>query len=115
MCKKMKNIKTKLKLTFLGLPGGYTISNPPGFKFSGQNLGLVIADLLKYVFIFAGLAMLLFLILGGFELMTSGGDAKAIKSGQEKVTNALVGFIVVFIAYWLTQLLQVVFNLRIVS
>lgn len=111
----MKKTLSKLKLAALGLPGGNTISDPAGFRFTGANLGTVVAEFLKYAIIFAGLAMLIYLILGGFELMTSAGDPKAIKSGQEKVTNAIIGFIVVFAAYWIIQLLQVVFAIHIVS
>lgn len=70
-----------------------------GDFFSGDT-GLV-----SIVFIFAGLALLLYFLLGGFQLMTSSGDPKKAESAKQTLTNALVGFVIVFIAYWLVQAL----------
>jgi hypothetical protein len=87
----------------------------PDINFSTSSIGYIIFQLLKYIFIFAGLAMLLYLVWGGFDLMTSSGDPKKIDVGKGKVTNALIGFLIIFASYFLIQILQVIFNLHIVS
>lgn len=85
----------------------------PTFKFKTASLGQIISALLPYIFVFSGLILFLFLIFGGFQLLLSAGNPESVKSGQGKVTGALVGFIIIFVAYWLTEILQIVFGIDI--
>lgn len=80
--------------------------NKTGFKFAGSSLtlGFLISSLLPYLFAAAGILLLLYLIYGGLSLMLSRGDPKAVQSARDKITGALIGFIIVFISYWLVQI-----------
>lgn len=77
------------------------------------KLGTVISAFLPYIFVFPGLILFLFLIIGGFQLLLSAGNPESVKSGQGKITGALIGFIIIFVAYWLTEILQIVFGIDI--
>jgi len=83
-----------------------------GFKFydpadpSKSTLGFIISQLIAYIFAAAGILLLLYFLWGGFQLMLSRGDPKAIESGKAKITGGLIGFVIVFTAYWLIQLLS---------
>lgn len=81
-----------------------------GLSSSFTNLGSIITELLKYLFPLAGLLLFFYLIWGGFSYLTSGGDPKNMEQAKGKVTNAIVGFIIVFIAFWLVQLLDFMFG-----
>ncbi|HJX45747.1 MAG TPA: hypothetical protein VJ399_01085 [Patescibacteria group bacterium] len=74
------------------------------FKFAGQSLGDIINFVIPYIFTAAGLLLLLYLIYGGYHMIISGGEPKALQEARGKVTNALIGFIIVFISYWLVQI-----------
>jgi prepilin signal peptidase PulO-like enzyme (type II secretory pathway) len=74
-------------------------------NFVGGNLGDIINALLPYLFTLAGLLLLLYLIYTGFGLMTSAGDPKKIQEAKSKLTNALLGFVIIFVAYWLVQII----------
>jgi hypothetical protein len=76
----------------------------PTFNFTGKKLGDIISALLPYIFSAAGLILLLYLIYGGIQLMLSQGDPKSIQAAQSKITNAVIGFIIIFLAYWLVQI-----------
>lgn len=86
---------------------------PSGSLPAKENLSIgdIISALLPYLFVLAGLGLLVYLILGGFQLMASGGDPKAVDSAKGKITGAVIGFLIIFIAYWLVQILQVIFGL----
>lgn len=56
------------------------------------------------IFGFAGLGLLLMIISAGFTLLTSAGDAKQMEAGKQRLTYAIVGFLVIFVAYWGVQL-----------
>lgn len=78
---------------------------------TGLTVGTIISELLKYLFVFAGLALLGYLIYGGFLLMTSGGDPKKVESAKGAITNAILGFLLIFCAYWITQIVGMIFGL----
>lgn len=67
--------------------------------------GEIITKILPFVYSAAGIALLVYLVIGGFGLMFAKGDPKGIQSAQSKITNSLIGFVIVIIAYVLTSLL----------
>jgi len=89
----------------------------PSFKFSGNqgDIGSIVSSFLNYLFPLAGILLLLYLIFGGFSLMTSGGDPKAVQAAKSKITNALIGFIIVFTSYWLVQILGTILGIEAIT
>lgn len=83
----------------------------PNFAFGGGTLAQVIDKILPYLFGAAGLLLLLYLIWGGFGYMMSGGDPKAVDSAKKRITTALIGFVIIFTAFWLVQLLGLVLGI----
>jgi len=77
-----------------------------------SDLGGIVNELVKYIFPAAGIALLIYIIIGGYQMMLSGGDPKNIAAGKEKITNAIIGFIIVFAAYWIAQAVAVLLGLR---
>ncbi len=93
----------------LQFPGGESISGPDGFKIT--SLADLISRLIPYFILFAGIGMLLMLITGGFQLLTGGSDPKQIEMGRKRITYSIVGFIIVFLAYWFVQAAAIIFGL----
>ena len=83
----------------------YTLEGPQGFNFSSASIGEIIGKSLGYVFAAAGVGLLLMIIASGFTMMTSAGDAKKLAKGQQTLTNAVIGFLVVFAAFWIVQIM----------
>jgi len=79
------------------------------------KIGTIVTGILPYVFTITGILLLIYLIMGGLQLMLAAGDPKKIQGAWGKVTNALIGFVIIFIAYWLTQLIGKIFNIQIIS
>lgn len=73
-------------------------------RFASQPVGFVVTVLLRYLFPLAGLLLLLYLLYGGYRLMFSRGDPKAMQEAKSIITFALTGFLIVFLAYWVVQL-----------
>lgn len=76
-----------------------------------NTLGGTISAIIPYLFGIAGFLLLLYLIFGGFSYMMSAGDPKAAESAKQKITNAVIGFVIIFVAYWLVQILGVVLGI----
>ncbi len=99
-----------------GVPNTVALPNygaGTGFRYSNANLGTVVTTLLPYVYVVGGLLMLVILIWGGIGLMTAGGDQGAIKSGYGRISAALIGFGIIFISYFVVQIVEVVLGVKI--
>jgi hypothetical protein len=84
-----------------------------GFKFANNNLADVVNQLMPYIFGFAGLALFIMLIWGGITLMTAAGDPAKSKSGYGKISAGLIGFLIIFVAYFVAQIVEVVLGVKI--
>lgn len=51
-----------------------------------------------------GIAFLL-MIFGAFQILTSGGNAEQVKAGQELITSAVMGLLVIIFSVFLLQLI----------
>lgn len=94
------------------------------FKLSptGQGVGTTyptvasfINLLLPVVFIFSGMIFLFLLIGGGFSIIASGGNAKNVEQGRNQIMQAVIGFLVIFAAYWIIQIIQIITGVTILG
>ena len=81
---------------------GYKFYSPTGDE---GTLGAIISQLVPTIFLITGILLLFYLLYGGLQLMLSRGDPKAFESAKGKITNALIGFVIIFAAYWIVQIL----------
>ena len=84
-----------------------------GFALKGKTIGDIINMVLPYVFVIAGLILLVMLILGGIQLMTAAGDSTKSKAGYGRISTALIGFLIIFISYFVLQLVEVLLGVTI--
>ncbi|MFA5828809.1 MAG: hypothetical protein WC841_05645 [Candidatus Shapirobacteria bacterium] len=94
------------------MPAPIDLPNDPT-KFTGKTPGDVISALLPYVYVFAGLGLLLMLISGGIGLMTAAGNPDKVKAGYGRISAGLIGFVIVFISYMVVQIIEVVLGIKI--
>lgn len=78
-----------------------------------QGVGGIISNAFEIVFYLSGFLLLIYMIMGGFQLMFAKGDPKAVSAGWAKVTNALIGFIIIVFAYSITSILGKVFGITV--
>jgi len=86
----------------------YTINS--GFTGLPTTISAIVTKAFPFIFALAGVGLLLMIIAAGFTLMTSAGDAKKMEDGKNKLTFAIVGFLVIFTAFWVVQLLGTMFG-----
>ena len=72
----------------------------PGAPACFSDLIITIKNIIKLLAPAAGLAFFIMLLVGGFQFILSGGDAKAAAGARNTMTFALIGIILV-IASWL--------------
>lgn len=70
----------------------------------------LILSVLRILFTIAGLAAVLFIVIGGFQYIISGANAEQAKKGRQNITNALLGLVIILLAYTLVAVLQYTIN-----
>lgn len=88
-----------------------TLNKAIGLNPNLNSVGNIINTVIPIIFIIAGFFLLFQLVSGGFSLMYSKGDQRAVEAGKSKVTNAVIGFIIIFTSYWLVVILGEVFKI----
>jgi hypothetical protein len=79
------------------------------------KIGGLIGSILPYIFGAAALLLLVYLVTAGFSMMLSRGDPKAMQAAQSQITNALIGFVIVFFAFALVSLTGKVLGIDVFS
>lgn len=79
--------------------------NFPGFKPvtatsdpAGQ-LKNTIGNIISWVLFLAAAVAVVYLIYGGFEYITAGGDAEKATKGRTAIVNAIIGLVIIALAY----------------
>ncbi len=81
-----------------------TIGQPTNMKIN--DIGQLISALVGTLLIIAALLAFFFLILGGIQWITSGGDKAGMEAARNKITHAIVGLIIVGAAWAVMLLIQ---------
>jgi hypothetical protein len=83
------------------------ITNPvlPGSLGSGGSsagppaIGSLISSFIGAFLIFSFVVAFMYLMLGGFNWITSGGDKAKLQAARDEITNAIVGLVIVGAAW----------------
>jgi len=75
-------------------------SGSTGSLFMGaRDIPELIAAIIRILLMIGGAIAVLFVIIGGYQYLTSGGNEEAAEKGRKTVTNALIGVVVVVLSW----------------
>ena len=76
------------------------------------DLGALLSNLLALIFFFAALLAFVFILIGGIQWITAGGDKVAATSARDRITAAVVGLLIVVAAFAITIILNAVLGIN---
>ena len=81
------------------------------------SLGNFISCVLPNIYVVSGLILFFLLIFGGLSYIVSAGkgDQEGAKKGQQTITAALLGFVLIFASWWLLEIIKIVTGVDIFS
>lgn len=82
-----------------------------------KTVSPLISSLLKNSLILAGIILLGLILFGGFGMIASAGsgDSKKAEQSKKTITSALIGFAIVFCAYFIIQIIETITGLNILN
>lgn len=89
------------------------VPKPPGVQYT--DIGLLISNIISVAMVLAGLIVFAFLVWGGVQWITSGGDKAGVEAARNRITAALIGLVIVAAAYAIMRILEAFFGTCIIS
>lgn len=83
-----------------GAPANYDPNNP------GAGFYTFLSSTAGAIMVLASLLVLLYLIWGGIEWITSGGDSAKVQKARDKITQAIIGILVLASTFAIYYTLQ---------
>jgi hypothetical protein len=71
--------------------------------YSETPLQVIIGNVIRVAITLVGVVLLLLLLYAGFLWMTAGGDTEKVKKARGMIFNAIVGMIIIVLAYAITD------------
>ncbi|MBI4062646.1 hypothetical protein HY410_01875 [Candidatus Gottesmanbacteria bacterium] len=89
---------------FAAPPPDIVIDQPTNVRIG--ELGMLLSAVVGSLLIIAALLAFFYLILGGIQWITSGGDKAGMETARNKITHAIVGLVIVGAAWAIMILVQ---------
>lgn len=80
-----------------------------------NNIVGVVKNAITFILIVAFVLAFIFLIIGGLRWIVAGGDEKAVAGARGMITGALIGLVIVLVAFAIIRLVEIFFNVNIIS
>ena len=103
-----KKLLTQVEIGKAFKIGDEGIADKSGYS----SLGEFVSQLLPNVYIIAGIILFFLFIFGGFSIITSAGNPEKQQQGQQALTAAIIGFVIVFTSYWIIQIIELLTGVK---
>lgn len=91
------------------------LNNLPSGPRIQTNLGEIISNFVGVALIIGSVAVLFYMIVGGLNWISAGGDKGKIESAQQTITQAIIGLAVLMAAWSVFAIINWYFDLKIIG
>lgn len=92
-----------------------SLLSPTDVSPASNLLATILSTVIGVFTIVAGIYFLLQFLIAGLDWIGSSGNPEKLKNAQSKITNALIGLIIVVIAYAITSLVGKILGINILN
>lgn len=122
MIKKTKKIISlaSLEIASIALPTAVLAQGDPNIV-PQDTLGkitdivAIIRAIVQFILVVAFVLAFIMLLIGGIRWITAGGDEKGVAGARNMITAALIGLVIVLVAYAIILLVEKFFGVTIIS
>jgi hypothetical protein len=95
--------------------GTTAIETPSSVFATRPTVAMIINRVWLFAFPIAGFILFVMLVWGGFEMVSGAASSKSKDQGRQRATAAIIGFVLLFSVFWIAQIIEYVFKVRIVG
>lgn len=94
--------------------GKKNIGDVAEYKVGNGGILNVVSVVLYNIYVFAGIILLLMVFAGGLGMILNAGNAEKQKQSSQTLSSAVMGFVILFVSYWLIKIIEIVFGLTLI-
>ena len=79
------------------------------------DIGSMLSAIVQLIMVIAALLFFFMLVIGGIQYISSGGEKAGTEAAKGRITAALIGLVIVFSAWAITNLLETFFGISILN
>ena len=88
-----------------------TLTAPSGIPSEVSSTNSLLRTIIIFLITLAGLYSFIQFILGGFGIISAGGDSSKVETAQKQITNAIVGLVVIGASFLIAAIIgQLIFG-----
>jgi len=93
---------------------GTSFNSPFGQE---KGIGDLVSAIISNALVIAGIILVFFFIFGGISMIAGAGqdNPERAAKGKQAATSALLGFIIIFAAYWIIRIIESITGLAILN
>lgn len=118
MKKILNSLNISALLLFLSVKTAFAVNIQNEFKSpvnQASDVSKLVGSLLANSNIIAGIFFLILVITAGYRMLNHAGDVQKFATGKDVITYALLGFLIIFAAYWIIQIVETMTGFKIIS
>lgn len=93
-----------------------TLEPPSGYgNLNSIDIGSLVSGTIKLLLLLTFIASFIFLMIGGFRWVLSGGDKAAVESAKGTLTAALIGLIITLLVWAIIWFVEQLFGISIIG
>lgn len=78
-------------------------------------ISVFLANFIRMLFIVSAIWSFVMLLIGGFEYVSAGGEKDKVSNAMKRITNALIGIIILLCGYAVFRLINLVFGINLLN
>jgi hypothetical protein len=82
---------------------------------TGTGLETLISTIMGVLTAISSLGFLIYFVLGGLQWVTAGGKQDAVQKAQKQMTDAVIGLIIVIVAYFIAGIVGYILGIDILN
>lgn len=75
----------------------------------------VIRGIIRFILLIAFIIAFIMLLIGGIRWIMAGGDEKSVEKARNTITAALIGLVVILVAYALIRVVEIFFGVNVIT
>jgi hypothetical protein len=105
-----------LQVVSLAVPAAVFAQNIVPTELQGNtDIIQIVRAVIRFILLIAFVLAFIFLLIGGLRWITAGGDEKSVAGARGMITAALIGLVIVLLAFAIIKLVETFFGVTIIS
>lgn len=64
--------------------------------------------IIKNIYILTGIVLFFMIVIGGVGMIANAGNPEKQKQSSQTLTSAVIGFLIMFVAYWIIKIIEII-------